>query len=115
MLTHSRGKNMNSLHETATITSKGQVTLPKAVRRALGVDAGSKLAFDLKGSQLVVSRVENPRHVDPAIAGFLTLLEKDIQTGKRLTTLPKSLANSMLATLRRPVNHDQEIAGDVAL
>lgn len=115
MLTHSRGKNMNSLHETATITSKGQVTLPKAVRRALGVDAGSKLAFDLKGSQLVVSRFESPAHEDPAIAGFLTLLENDIQSGQRLTSLPKGLANTLLAASRRPVDHDKEIVGDVAL
>ena len=30
---------------TATVTSKGQVTLPKAVRERLGVDAGDKVEF----------------------------------------------------------------------
>ena len=30
---------------TATITSKGQVTIPKQVRDALGVRAGSRLSF----------------------------------------------------------------------
>jgi antitoxin PrlF len=30
---------------TATLTSKGQITLPQAVRQALGVEAGDKLDF----------------------------------------------------------------------
>ncbi|MGA9366773.1 MAG: AbrB/MazE/SpoVT family DNA-binding domain-containing protein, partial [Steroidobacteraceae bacterium] len=35
---------MASIQETATLTSKGQITLPKSVRQVLGVDTGSKLA-----------------------------------------------------------------------
>ena len=31
---------MPTIHEVATITSKGQITLPKPIRQALGVDAG---------------------------------------------------------------------------
>jgi antitoxin PrlF len=30
---------------TATVTSKGQITLPKSVRERLGVDAGDKVEF----------------------------------------------------------------------
>lgn len=30
---------------TATLTSKGQITLPLAVRQALGVEAGDKIDF----------------------------------------------------------------------
>lgn len=30
---------------TATVTAKGQITIPKAVREALGVKAGSKVDF----------------------------------------------------------------------
>lgn len=30
---------------TATITSKGQITIPADVRRALGVDAGDRVEF----------------------------------------------------------------------
>ena len=30
---------------TATVTSKGQVTLPKAVRERLGVETGSRIEF----------------------------------------------------------------------
>jgi AbrB family looped-hinge helix DNA binding protein len=34
---------------TVSVTSKGQVTIPKRVRQALGIRAGSKVEFDLDG------------------------------------------------------------------
>jgi antitoxin PrlF len=40
---------MPSIHAVATITSKGQITLPKPIRQALGVGVGGKVAFDLRG------------------------------------------------------------------
>ena len=46
---------MPAIHEVATLTSKGQITLPKPIRQALGVTFGGKVAFDLQGSQVVVS------------------------------------------------------------
>ena len=47
---------MPTIHEVATITSKGQITLPKSIRQALGVGYGGKVAFDLQGSQVIVTR-----------------------------------------------------------
>lgn len=49
---------MPAIHEIATLTSKGQVTLPKSVRQLLGIDTGGKIAFDVRGGEIVVSRVE---------------------------------------------------------
>ena len=46
---------MPAIHEVATLTSKGQITLPKSIRQALGADTGSKLAFELRGGEVVVS------------------------------------------------------------
>ncbi|BCO27021.1 hypothetical protein MIZ03_1908 [Rhodoferax lithotrophicus] len=106
---------MQAVHEVATITSKGQITLPKPIRQALGVDFGGKVAFDLQGSQVVVTRVENESHEDPAIASFLTLLEKDIASGLHISTLPADLAQSMLSAIKRPVDLSEDIQGDVAL
>jgi len=106
---------MPSVHAVATVTSKGQITLPKPIRQALGVGVGGKVAFDLRGSQVIISRAEDDPHEDPAIASFLGLLEKDIQTGRCVTALPDDLVRSMLAALRQPVDLDSEIEGDVAL
>ena len=106
---------MPAIHEVATITSKGQITLPKRIRQALGVDYGDKVAFELLGSQVVVTRAEETYHEDPAITSFLALLEKDIRTGQRLCALPDDLVQGMLTTLTQPVDLDADIEGDVAL
>jgi AbrB family looped-hinge helix DNA binding protein len=43
---------------TATVTSKGQVTIPAETRRRLGIRAGTKLEFILKdGDRLEVVKV----------------------------------------------------------
>lgn len=38
----------------ATITSKGQITLPVAARRALGLHEGQKLGIRIEGTTLVI-------------------------------------------------------------
>lgn len=39
----------------ATLTSKGQVTIPKEIREHLGVEAGDRLSFEIReGGQVVV-------------------------------------------------------------
>ena len=106
---------MPAIHEVATITSKGQITLPKSIRQALGVDYGGKVAFDLQGSQVIVTRAEVVDHEDPAIGSFLSLLEADIRSGKNISTLPDNLVEAMLTTLAHPVDLTAEIEGDVGL
>lgn len=106
---------MQAIHEVATITSKGQITLPKPIRQALGVDFGGKVAFDLQGSQVVVTRVESEVHEDPAIAGFLALLERDIASGRHISALPNELQLAMLSAIKRLVDVSEDIQGDVAL
>lgn len=61
----------------AILPSKGQITLPKSIRQALGVDTGGKIAFALRGGEVVVTRV-GAEHEEPAIGTFLGLLEADI-------------------------------------
>ncbi len=106
---------MPTIHQVANITSKGQITLPKAIRQALGVDYGGKVAFDLRGSQVIVTRADDTSHEDPAMASFLALLEKDIRTGQNLCNLPDGLVQAMQAAATQPVDLDADIEGDVAL
>jgi antitoxin PrlF len=40
----------------AKMTSKGQVTVPKAVRDALGIKAGDELIFRVEGNRAVLAR-----------------------------------------------------------
>jgi antitoxin PrlF len=43
------------------ITEKGQVTIPKDLRDALGLGAGSEVEFTREGSTLMVRKVSNQR------------------------------------------------------
>lgn len=104
-----------SIHEIATLTSKGQLTLPKPIRQALEVDIGGKVAFDLRGDEIVVTRADEIQHKDPAIGAFLSVLEQGIQTGQHLVSLSEDLAQAMLANLDRNIDLDADIRGDVAL
>ena len=39
------------------VTSKGQVTVPKAVRDALGIEDGDEVVFRVEGSRAVLAKV----------------------------------------------------------
>ena len=106
---------MSDIHEEATVTSKGQITLPKPIRQALGVTIGGKVAFDLRQGEVVVTRADEAEHQDPAIEAFLGVLERDIRAGKHINTLPGELAQAMLGNMGHAVNLDEAIDGDVAL
>lgn len=43
---------------TATITSKGQVTIPKKIRDKLGLQAGDLLSFDIDSDGTITIRSE---------------------------------------------------------
>jgi antitoxin PrlF len=40
----------------ARVTSKGQVTVPKAVRDALGIEQGDEVVFRVEGNRAVLAR-----------------------------------------------------------
>ena len=42
------------MHSKAVVSSKGQVTLPAAMRAALGIEAGSRIQFEVRGKELVI-------------------------------------------------------------
>ena len=105
---------MPAIHEVATLTSKGQITLPKSIRQALGADTGSKLAFELRGSEVVVTRAD-AEHEDPAIAAFLTLLAHDIEAGRNVRGLPEDLARTMLEHAGHKVELGDDFDEDVEI
>lgn len=105
---------MPAIYEVATLTSKGQITLPKSIRQALGADAGSKLAFKLRGREVVVTR-DDAEHEDPAIAAFLALLAHDIEAGRNVHGLPEDLARTMLEHAGHKVDLGDDFDADVEI
>ena len=48
---------------SAKVTSKGQVTVPVEIRRALGVNEGDFVAFEMRGDYAVVRRQRSLREL----------------------------------------------------
>lgn len=44
------------MDSAATVTTKGQVTIPAAVRTALGLEAGDRVMFRVDGTRAVLAR-----------------------------------------------------------
>ena len=106
---------MSIIREIATMTAKGQITVPKPIRQALGVDAGTKVTSELhEDGQVSVSRAD-AEHEDPAIGAFLDLLERDIEAGRLVEQLPDGLARTMLEDSDLDDDLHEPIEGDVDL
>jgi antitoxin PrlF len=101
---------------TSKITDKGQTTVPKAVRNALGVHEGDQIAFKVSPSGVSLRRADAVRE-DPAIAAFLSFLARDMENSpQNLKALTPDLAKR-IADLVEGIEVDLHapIDGDVDL
>lgn len=101
--------------EYSTLTQKGQTTIPKSVRNALGLSSGDKLRFDIKEGIVTLSRAEPAGHEDPSIGAFLSLLERDIAAGNLRGDLPQAILDAMKEAAALDVDLEEPIEGDVDL
>jgi AbrB family looped-hinge helix DNA binding protein len=63
-------RNMeHTVNTDATLTSKGQTTIPKPIRDSLGMKTGDKMTFTLMPDGVVIMRVKRKRISD--LAGLL--------------------------------------------
>jgi len=104
------------LEEVCTITAKGQTTVPKAIRQALGVSYGGRIAFRVEDGTVSVHAAVEPEQ-DPALTPFLALLERDIAARpEALVPLTPELATRMMvATEGVETDPDAPIKGKVAV
>ena len=106
---------MPLIEAVATMTAKGQITVPKTIRDALGADAGTKMTFELRDDgRVLVSRTED-EHEDPALGAYLALLDKDIDAGRNVHDIPEDLAKALAEAAERDAPLDEPIIGDVDL
>lgn len=47
------------METSATVTAKGQITIPKAVRDALGLNVGDSVLFRVEGEHATIARIPN--------------------------------------------------------
>ncbi|TLU70668.1 type II toxin-antitoxin system PrlF family antitoxin [Lichenicoccus roseus] len=110
---------MPVVEEFCTITARGQTTVPRAVRQALGVGYGGRIAFRVEGHSVTIHAVPEDETTDPALAPFLTLLEADMAGRPTGAVLPltATLAAQLEAVTGElgEVDPDALIEGEVAL
>jgi antitoxin PrlF len=107
---------MSTIEEICTITAKGQTTVPKSIREALGVGYGGRIAFRVEDGAVSVHAISEPE-ADPALAPFLALLERDFaaRPAAILPLTPELAARMTAATEGIDINVDAPIDGEVAL
>jgi AbrB family looped-hinge helix DNA binding protein len=65
--------------KTAKITSKGQITVPNDVRRALGVGAGDRLVFEERGGEMRVTPIRS----ESSFARYRGIGNPEVGSGKK--------------------------------
>ena len=107
---------MAHIEAAATISSKGQLTLPKPIRSALGLVSGTRVNFVLDGDEMRVLKIaDDGDHHDPTLNAFLDLLEKDMESGTLDTELPADVVDYARTRDLSNVDTDEVIKGDVEL
>src|SRR5678816_1609357 len=90
----------------ATVAERGQITLPKAVRDALGLTKGTQLKVELSGSSIILRK-----NVDDALSRLrgrfklppgVSTDESTAIMGSRVDRVPWRAGRSSSATLSSP-------------
>ena len=68
----------------ATMTSQGQITIPRAIRDQLGLNAGTQVEFEVSNDRLVGHKVATLREAD------LWMAHSDVRAAARLLGPPRS-------------------------
>ncbi len=65
---------------TTSVTSKGQVTIPKSVRQLLGIRQGSQIEFSVVGEHVELRVRSSPSEVPASGFGMLTSRKRAVPT-----------------------------------
>ncbi len=69
---------------SGTISEKGQITVPKDVRDALGLHPGDRLVFDVEAGDRAVVRKARPDRLTEILAAWGPSKESALETQRRL-------------------------------
>jgi AbrB family looped-hinge helix DNA binding protein len=81
--------------ETASLSSKGQIVIPNAIRHDLNVGTGSKFAVISDGHNILLKPIERPKKEE-----FDSLIEQSRKYARRVR-LKKSDVAKAIAEVRR--------------
>jgi antitoxin PrlF len=107
------GHGASGILDESKITSKGQLTLPKTVRTALGVAAGDTVRFVLQDNKVVVESTAEEPHEDPALMAFLDTIEESLHTASGFPVEMMKVMKALTADIE--VDLDAPLEDDVVL
>lgn len=91
----------------ARLTRQGQVTVPKAVREALGAKPGDDLVFEHVGGQIVLRN--RPRRSVMDFAGIATRTARTVGPGTSLTeTVEQAVGDAYREQLERVTRPEKD-------
>lgn len=61
-----------------TLTSKGQVTIPRDVRQHFGLKQGMAITFEIEGDHIVLRAARSPRQADASGFGLIQSWRKGV-------------------------------------
>jgi AbrB family looped-hinge helix DNA binding protein len=70
--------------EVGTVSTKGQVTIPKDIREALRIGPGDKILFDLEGENRALVRKVEPSRLNLILDKAGPSRGKGVETQRRL-------------------------------
>ena len=70
--------------EVGTLSTKGQVTIPKDIRDALGIRPGDKVRFDLQGGERAVLQKAEPSKMTDILGRLGPSRESGVAIQRRL-------------------------------
>jgi antitoxin PrlF len=80
----------------ATITERGQITVPAAIRKMLGIGKGAIVFKGLPDGTVTIEPKLPEEESDPVIESFLAFLEKDMADNPhRLTPLTQNMLDDI--------------------
>jgi len=70
--------------EIGTVSTKGQVTIPRDIRRALRIRPGDKILFDLEGGNRALVRKAEPGRLNEILDRLGPAKETGLEAQRRL-------------------------------
>jgi len=105
-----------TLYAESTLTDHYQTTIPKAVRRVLGLKKRDKIHYSIRANgEVVLSRGESNDEEDPVLGTFLAFLAHDIALhSEHLVPLTGDLLTAIREAAKEAdeINIDTQLSGD---
>ena len=94
------------IEQTSKVTAKGQTTVPKAVRQALGIGAGDEILYRVDESGTVSLVRREAQSESSAMDAFLAFLANDIKLRPQAVTAMSDETAARLRALTEGIEVD---------